>query len=101
MIKKEPPKRSKKLVKQETMDSTFLETIKKNKPFKDQDKIVTEEFDPDVNVVTEGSILLNPASRDLEYLQQYTVAKAKPGFTAWPNSNLRKSLPSGLVIEPY
>ena len=42
---------------------------KKNKPFKDQSKIVTEEFDPELNTVPEeSSVMLNVTSKDLECL---------------------------------
>lgn len=41
-------------------------SVLEKKPFKDRSKIVTEEFDPDTKV--EGSILVNPNSKDLECL---------------------------------
>lgn len=72
---------------------------KKNKPFKDQSKIVTEEFDPELNTVPEeSSMMLNMTSKDLECFQQYKVDKAKPGFLAQPSSDLRKHLPTGLIV---
>lgn len=64
--------------------------------FKDASKIVVEEFDSN----TEAGVNLTDG-RDLEYLKEFRVDKAKAGFTAWPQSINKDTLPTGLVIEPY
>ena len=52
---------------------------KLKKAFKDASKIVVEEFDAN----TESGVNLTDG-RDLEFLKEFRVDKAKAGFTAWP-----------------
>jgi len=68
--------------------------------FKESSRIVTEEFAQLANE-GEASVVLLSASRELECLRHFKVDKAKPGFTAWPSSELKKHLPAGLVIAPF
>ena len=81
-------------IKGEIQDARLKPQKIRKAVFKDQSKIVTDEWQTNNESVGFGS-------RDLECFQQFRVDKAKPGVLTYPIANIDAHLPSGTVFAPY